>query len=94
MNAYGQVDFGSQRSIKRQSIDNHLPGLHYKKVLIDLGNNRYTEITERLRQQDQAVIGMMMASLLAIAVLVELVGGLELVGKRKTIKSHPKSLAC
>jgi putative ABC transport system permease protein len=40
----------------------------------------YTETTEQLRQQDQEVIGVMIASLLAMAVLVALVGGLGLAG--------------
>jgi putative ABC transport system permease protein len=43
-------------------------------------NVLYTETTEQLRQQDQEVIGVMVASLLAMAVLVALVGGLGLAG--------------
>lgn len=50
---------------------------HFKRRGI---NVLYTETTERLRQQDQEVIGVMVASLLAMAVLVALVGGLGLAG--------------
>jgi putative ABC transport system permease protein len=50
---------------------------HFKREGI---NVLYTETTEQLRQQDQEVIGVMVASLLAMAVLVALVGGLGLAG--------------
>ncbi len=50
---------------------------HFKRAGI---NVLYTETTEQLREQDQEVIGVMIASLLAMAVLVALVGGLGLAG--------------
>lgn len=43
-------------------------------------NVLYTESIEQLREQDREVIGVMVASLLAMAVLVALVGGLGLAG--------------
>jgi putative ABC transport system permease protein len=50
---------------------------HFQRLGI---NVLYSETMAKLRQQDQEVIGVMIASLLSMAVLVALVGGLGLAG--------------